>query len=158
MKRTLITGIALLSAAPALATSAVGEIEVQADLTAVENLEAAQVWTSLSDDLETEIAERLVSRISEDGATIKVDIDEVALANLFSQRLGGAQSKLVGDVEIDAPGLFNQIDYTLTVTADQAIAYYPEGTTPGEVSVDSEIYYNAMLDAFADNVASKFDR
>ncbi len=157
MKRfTTIIGTLFL-ATTAYASTTVQSVEVSADLTSVDNLEAAQVWSNLSSDLETEIAERVIAHIDDDGATIKVDIDEISLANMFTQSLGGAESRLVGDVEIDAPGLFNKIYYTLSVSADQAIAYYPAGTTPGEVSVDSDVYYTAMLEAFAENISKKLD-
>jgi hypothetical protein len=157
MNRLITMTAAALLATSAYAANTLTEVEVTADLTAVENVEAATVWTNLTEDLEQEITERLASRIGEDGATIVVDIDEISLANMFTQAAGIAESTLVGDVEIDAPGLFNKMDYRLTVSADQAVAYYPSGTTPGEVTVDSQVYYDAMLDAFADNIASNFD-
>lgn len=159
MKRAIMTSaVAALMATSAIAAGTLSEIEVEADLTAVGNTEAAGVWSGLTADLEQKIAERLATQIGEDGASVVVDIDEISLANLFEQTTGMAESKLVGDVEIDAPGLFNKMDYTLTVTSEQAIAYYPSGTMPGDVSVSSDVYYNAMLDAFADNIASKFDQ
>lgn len=157
MKRFVLSAMTTMTATAALAASAVATIEVDADLSAIQNVEAAQVWSTLDTDLETEIAERLVGRIDDDGASITVDINEVELANSFTQALGVADSKLIGDVEIDAPGLFNKIDYTLTVTSEQAIAYYPDGTNVADMSMGSEIYYQAMLDAFADNIAAKFD-
>lgn len=157
MKRHLMIATLACFATAAQAADTVTEVEVEADLTAIENVEAAKVWTDLPSDLEAEIVERLAPRIGENGASVKVDIDEVSLANLFTQVTGTAESKLIGDVEIDAPGLFNKIDYTLEVTAEQAVAYYPSGVMPGEVTVDSQVYYDAMLDAFADNIASKFD-
>lgn len=157
MKRFVLSAMTTMTATAALAASAVATIEVDADLSAIRNVEAAQVWSTLDTDLETEIAERLVGRIDDEGASITVDINEVELANSFTQALGVADSKLIGDVEIDAPGLFNKIDYTLTVTSEQAIAYYPDGTSVADLSMGSEIYYQAMLDAFADNIVAKFD-
>ena len=157
MKRFTLTAAAALFATSAIASTEVQSVEVEADLTAIENSAAASVWKDLSADLETEIAERLVSKIGEDGASIEIEIDSVELANSFSQAVGVADSKLVGDVEIDAPGLFNKIDYTLTVSGEQAVAYYPDGTEMADLTVGSEVYYNAMLDAFADNVVSKLD-
>lgn len=157
MKRFVWSAMTTMTATAALAAGAVATIEVDADLSAIRNVEAAQVWSTLDTDLETEIAERLVGRIDDEGASIAVDINEVELANSFTQALGVADSKLIGDVEIDAPGLFNKIDYTLTVTSEQAIAYYPDGTSVADLSMGSEIYYQAMLDAFADNIVAKFD-
>lgn len=158
MKRFTLTAAAALFATAAAASTDVQSVEVEADLTAIENVEAASVWKSLSDDLETEIAERLVTKIGEEGASIEIEIDSVELANSFTQSLGIADSKLVGDVEIDAPGLFNKIDYTLTVSGEQAVAYYPDGTEVADLTVGSEVYYEAMLDAFADNVVSKLQK
>lgn len=157
MKRFMMIACTALTATGAMAAGGVESIEVEADLSAIQNVEAAQVWTNLGADLETEIAERLIGRIDENGASIKVDINEVELANSFTQSLGIADSKLIGDVEIDAPGLLNKVDYTLTVTSEQAIAYYPDGTSAADLTMGSDIYYQAMLDAFADNIASKFD-
>lgn len=157
MKRIILSAIPTLIATAALAASTVATIEVEADLSAIQNVEAAQVWSNLGTDLETEIAERLIGRIDDQGASIVVDINEVELANSFTQALGTADSKLIGELEIDAPGLFNKIEYTLTVTSEQAIAYYPDGTSVADLTMGSEIYYQAMLDAFADNIAAKFD-
>lgn len=157
MTRVTMTAAALLMATSMAALADVQSVEVEADLTALKNIEAAQVWTSISDDLETEIVERLIPKIGENGASIEVQINSVELANSFTQAIGVADSKLTGDVEIDAPGLFNKISYTLTVSAEQAVAYFPDGTQTSDLTMGSEVYYQAMLDAFADNVVAKFD-
>ena len=158
MTRFTAAAVAALMATSVAASEGVQSIEVETDLTAIQNIEAAQVWTSIDEDLKTKIAERLVTAIGEDGATIEVEIDSVELANTFTQATGIADSKLMGDVEIDAPGLFNEIDYRLTVSSEQAVAYYPDGTKAADLTMGSEVYYNAMLDAFADNIVGKLTR
>lgn len=145
-------------ATAAYAKSNVASVDVEAELSAVENFEAAKAWSQLDTDLETEIAERLVYQIApegEDGAEIVVDIDEVALANNFEANLGIGEWTLVGDVDIDMPDPSKDMFYTLTVTSDQMDVYYPEGTDIAKVTPDSEVFYNAVVAAFADNVASK---
>lgn len=156
----LIRTTALISAmaTAAVAGSKVSEIDVTADLSAIENHSAATVWTSLETDLETALAEKLVGQIADadiEGAEIHVEIDSVMLASNFEQALGVGEWMLKGDVDIDMPDASKDMRYVLTVSADQLHAYYPEGTDPAVVTVDSELFYNAIVDAFAGNVASK---
>jgi hypothetical protein len=141
-----------------VAETKVSNIDVHADLSAIQTYEAAGNWKTLETDLETAIAERLVTNIAEegaDGAEIEVDIDEVALANNFEAALGIGAWSIVGDVDIDMPDPSKNENYTLTVTTDQLGAYYPEGTDAATLTVESEAFYNAVISAFADNVASK---
>ncbi|MGR3760255.1 hypothetical protein ACUXV3_08980 [Roseobacteraceae bacterium NS-SX3] len=157
----LIRSTALVAAmtTAAAAGTMVSEIEVNADLSAIETYEAAQVWTGLESDLETALAERLVDQIAEKGAEdtaeIEIDIDTVSLASNFEQALGVGEWVLKGDVDIDMPDPSKNMNYTLTVSADQANVYYPEGTDPAALTVNSTEFYSAIVDAFADNVVSK---
>lgn len=157
----LIRTTALISAM-ATAVSAntmVSEIDVTADLSAIQTYEAAQVWTSLETDLETALAAQLVDHIADadtkEAAEISIEIDSVALANNFEQALGVGEWVLKGDVDIDMPDASDDLRYDLTVSADQINAYYPEGTDMALVTVGSEVFYKAIIDAFAGNVASK---
>ncbi|MDK3074974.1 hypothetical protein QO034_17935 [Sedimentitalea sp. JM2-8] len=143
-----------------VAETEVSKIDVEADLSAIETYEAAGAWKSLEVDLETAIAERLVTRIADedaDAAEIEVDIDEVALANNFEAALGIGSWSIVGDVDIDMPDPSKDENYTLTVTTDQLDAYYPEGTNTSTLTVESDAFYTAVISAFADNVASKLN-
>ncbi|WP_264212510.1 hypothetical protein [Leisingera thetidis] len=153
------TALVAAMATAAAAGPMVSEIDVTADLSAIENFKAAEVWTSLEADLETALAERLVGQIAdenaEETAEIHVEIDSVALASNFEQALGVGEWMLKGDVDINMPDASKDMRYDLTVSADQVNAYYPAGTDPAMVSVDSEIFYNAIIEAFAGNVASK---
>ncbi|NIZ12098.1 hypothetical protein [Phaeobacter sp. HF9A] len=156
----LVRTTALISAmaTAALAAPKVASVEVEADLSAVETYEAAKVWAGLDTDLETEIAKLLVSDIApegEDGAEVKIDIDEIALANNFETDLGIGEWALSGDVDINTPDPSKAQHYTLTVTSDQTDIYYPEGVDPAKVTPDNEFFYHAMVAAFANNVASK---
>lgn len=137
----------------------VSEIDVTADLSAIENYEAAKVWTSLETDLETALVKNLVGQIAGESAgetaEIPIEIDSVTLASNFKQALGVGEWMLKLDVDIDMPDASKDMRYDLTVSADQVRAYYPEGTDPAAVSVDNEVFCNAIIDAFASNVASK---
>lgn len=160
MKHLIRTTTLVAAMATAVAAgSMVSEIDVTADLSAIENYPAAKVWTSLETDLETALAEQLVGQIAdpdaEEAAEIHVEIDSVTLASNFEQALGVGEWVLKGDVDIDMPDASKDMRYDLTVSADQLNAYYPEGTDPASVTVDSDLFYNAIIDAFAGNVASK---
>ena len=153
------TALVTAMATAAGAATMVQEIDVNADVSALDNSEAVAVWTDLEADLETALAAKLVNQIAEeemeDAAEIDIDVDTVALASSFETEMGIANSVLEGDVSVDLPG--NQYDqrYTLTVTAEQANIYYPEGTDVTTLNVGSDVFYTAMVDAFATHVAEK---
>ncbi|NOE20786.1 hypothetical protein GS634_21865 [Ruegeria atlantica] len=156
----LIQSTALISvmATVAAAQTQVSKIDVVADLSALQTYEAASAWKNLETDLETAIAERLVSQIAPEdveGAEIEIELDEVTLANNFETAIGVGEWKLVGDVDLDMPDASKDENYTLTVSTDQIRTFYPEGTNSDELSVDSDVFYQAVVAAFADNVASK---
>ncbi len=144
-----------LAASTALAATPVKEIDVEVDLAAIENIQAAQVWTEIGGDLETAIAERIVNQLDDSGARVLIDIDEVQLANSFQQAIGASEAVLVGDVNIKVPGIANNENYTLSVQAEQAKAYFPDGTVMSDLTMSSDAYYTAMVNAFADNVVEK---
>ncbi|MFZ1727381.1 MAG: hypothetical protein WBO29_08105 [Albidovulum sp.] len=147
---------ALLSAsAPAFAVTMVKEVDVSVDLEAIENPQAAEYWTSVSDDLENAIVARLTDRIAEDGAKISVDIDEVELANSWQSAMGTADSKLVGNVNVTHDSNNTVFDsYDLTVTFEQAGPFFLPGTDLTAITTDSQEYYDAMVAAFADHVVT----
>lgn len=139
----------------AFAAQTISEIDVSVDLSAIENSEAARVWTSLGRDLETAIAERVADQLGEDGTEVVVDINEVALATAFENAYALEDSSLVGMVEIRVPGLLNNEGYELRVTAGQAIAALDPTLDRASLTIASEEVYRAMIDAFADNVSMK---
>ncbi len=156
----LIQSTALISvmSTAAAAETQVSKIDVVADLSALQTYEAASAWKNLETDLETAIAERLVTQIAPEdaeGAEIEIELDEVTLANNFETAIGVGEWKLVGDVDLDMPDASKDENYTLTVSTDQIRVFYPEGTNSDEVSVDSDVFYQAVVAAFADNIASK---
>lgn len=147
----------------ALATAAaanpkVADIDVEADLSAIGGYQSAAMWGSLETDLESAIAQKLAGQIAdsgEEGAEIQIEIDSVSLADNFEQSVGIGDWQLVGDVDIDMPDASKDMRYDLTVTADQINAYFPADTDVSVVTVDSEVFYAAIINAFAENVASK---
>ncbi len=138
------------------------EIDVQTDMDAIKNAEAATVWHKLDEDLETAILAKMTDRVDDKGAIVMVDIDEVSLANNFEMATGLEDSTLRGWVKIDRTFMEKGEEvespeelYELTVTAMQAQAHFPDGTDMAAISVDSDVFYNAMVAAFADNITEK---
>ena len=156
MFKTIASSLALsVFATGAFAAQTVSEIDVSVDLPAIENSEAAQVWTSLGTDLETAIAERIAPQLGEDGSEVVVDINEVALASAFENAYALEDSTLSGLVEIRVPGLLNNEEYELSVTAGQAMSAASPDVDLASMTIASAEVYQAMIDAFADNVAQK---
>lgn len=138
--------------------SMVKEIEVQVDLTALENPAAAARYATIAADLQSALATRLTDRIAEEGMRISVDLSEFELSNSFQEALGLADSKLVGDVKItDEKDNSNFEAYELTVTVEQARSFFPEGIDFATQTASSEEYYQAMIAAFADGLVKRLD-
>lgn len=140
--------LAACSSEPAAPTrQAISEISVNTDLTSVGNPSAVEYWDNLSADLETALANQFVNDISSDGARIEVDVDELSLAESYSEGFG-QNSTLSGRVTVtdmrDAPlGTYN-----VSASMAQAQAVEP-GAQP---STDSAAFYQALVQAFAQGV------
>ena len=153
--KTLSAAVVLACALPAFAAdpSRVKEIDVKTELSAVTNEAAAAYWANLDADLETAIATRLVGRIGDKGAKIDIDIEEVSLSNGFTEKLGLAETRIVGDIGIrdDDDSGRNQF-YALTVDINSAPPKFPEGMNVETAPADTRVYSEAMIEAFANHV------
>lgn len=150
MIKPMTVAAALLAGSAAMALTPVESVEVDVDLSAIQNERAATYWTDIADDLETAIVSRLTPQLADDGASISVDIDEVSLANTFERTFSTEDSFLIGDVKISG-----EPKYTLKVSFEQARVFMPENVDLTTITFDSPYYYTSMIDAFADNVANK---
>ncbi|MCB1338223.1 MAG: hypothetical protein KDK10_12480 [Maritimibacter sp.] len=153
--RSLVAALVLAAAAaPAVASeTVVHEVEVTADMEALQNAQAAARWTDLADDLENAIVARLVGRTGDEGANIFVDIDEIELANTLQSATGVADSRLVGAVAVTHDTDTSKYDnYELAVTFDQAGPFFLPETDLTAITTDSDEYYTGMIAAFADHV------
>lgn len=155
---TALTSTMLMSTAPVLAETMVKEVAVSADLTAIQNDKAGAHWAALTDDLQNAIVARVADLIAEDGVKVSVEIDSVELANSLQSSLGTAESKLVGQVNISHETDNSKFDsYDLTVTFADAGPFFLPGTDLTAITTDSKEYYDAMIAAFADYVATKLE-
>lgn len=142
----------LLAAQPGLAKTKVREVDVTADIAAIQNPKAAAFWANAADDLENAIVARLTDRLSQDeGVKVAVDLDEISLANSYESAAGIAESSLSGSVKVLADnGSDDTRVYDLTVRFDRA--YLPAGVDLAAVTTDSPDHYRALIDGFADQV------
>ena len=158
-KLATTTAIALsLLAAPAVmaAQQKVKEVDVSVDLAAVNNAQAAQYWANIETDLENAIAARVSDRISEDGVKVSVKVSEVELANTFQNITNLADTKLAARVNVTSDnGADNVRSYDLEVTVGQAAVFFPEGTDLSALTLDTPVYYQAMINAFANAVVER---
>ena len=150
---SLIT-VAVIAASPSFAkVTMVKEVEVNADLKAIQNAKAAAHWATLADDLKSAIVTRLTDRIADDGVKVMIDIDSVELASSLQSATGAANSHLKGHVNILSDnGAMKAQSYDLTIGFEQAGPFFLPGTDLTKVSMDSNEYYQAMIAAFADSV------
>lgn len=141
-------------AAPAAAQTAVSNVEVEMNLAAIKNAKAAAVWTNAPADLQNAIVARIADRADKDGVKIRVRLDEVALSNSYEQAMNIADTKLAGRVNISSTSDNSKFDtYDLAVSFDAS--YLPTGTDMTAINIESPVYYQAMINLFADRVVEK---
>lgn len=157
MNKLILSGaLALCMALPAAAnTSKIQAVDVEFDLQAIESATAAEFWADLESDLETALVVRVADAIADEGAEIRIDIDEFDMSESFGAALG-ADSVLKADVNIrNAEDPTKNSFYDLTVTVAQA-GDLVEGEAGMEVlTVPTEQIYEAMIQTFADGVVSR---
>lgn len=161
MYKSLLTTAAaatLLASTSVFAQTMVRDVQVDVDLTAIQNANAAAYWTTVADDLETAIVARLASQISDEGVSVNVDVDELSLANGFQSILGIEESELKGSVSIS--NLQDNSDfqkYDLTVSFEPAPVVISPDADMVFITQSTAEYYAQMLEAFAENVAEKLE-
>ncbi|AWB50605.1 hypothetical protein HYN69_18565 (plasmid) [Gemmobacter aquarius] len=134
----------------------VRDIDVEADIAAINNPAAAAYWTNVADDLENAIVARITNRTSDDGVKISVDISEVELANAFENVTNVAETKMVGQVNVTSDTDNTEFNsYELTVSVEEALPFFPPGTTVVMITRDTPEYYKAMVEAFAEAVVKR---
>lgn len=147
--------LATVAAVPALAVDKIAEVDVTADLSTIQNAEAAAYWGSLEADLEAAIGARVSDRLAEDGAVIRIDIRELELANAFERQLNLGDAVLVGMVHI-LENDTNMKAYELSVTLGTAQIVLAEGETL-VLSTDTTSAYQRLVDVFADGVVERLN-
>lgn len=154
MTSTLAAG--LIGGAAFAGVDRITEIDVTADLSAIQNADAAAYWGELETDLEAAIASRVTDRLTdEEGARIVVDVRELELASAFERAVTMADAVLVGQVNvIDDTDNANYDGYELSVSLDSARFIVPEGQTI-IFNADDRSSYDALVNAFAAGVVER---
>ena len=158
MNRFVMTVAAMLISTAAFAAGdKVKEIDVSLDLDAVTNPAAALRFANTADDLKNAIAARVLDRTDTDeGVTIDVNLSGVELSNSYTDAVGAADTRLVGDVKVtNGPSLKNE--YQLTVDVNQAKVFFPATIDMTKLTASSDDFYNSMITAFADAVVVRLD-
>lgn len=162
MVRTFaLGGLAVLSFTAAAFAVTVQSVEVDIDLEAIENPKAATYWTSIADDLENAIVARLVGLPAEENENpieLRIDLSEVSLSGGFTETMGLEDTRLVGDVKVVTPDENNRIvSYELSVDVNAARVLIPAGVDVVTLPADSPVYYQAMIEAFAQGVVDRLE-
>lgn len=155
----LIAGSALLLAAcsgqdeVATTPTTVSAINVSTDLQSIGNAESVRYWQTLSEDLEAALATEFINSIDPNGAVVNVDVDEIALADAYSSRFQGEDSRLEGQVVLTNPFTGEATGtYDVTATTREAASLLSNGEGVVTISPDSGEFYSALVQAFARGV------
>jgi hypothetical protein len=134
----------------------VKSVDVEVELSAIENPRAAEYWTTIADDLENAIVARIADQVSDDGVDLKIDLEEVSLSNGFEDTLGLEDTRLIGDVTMTHASDNSRFGtYQLTVDVNTALPMIPADVDVTILPADSRVYYEAMIATFAQGVVDR---
>ncbi len=151
-----LAALTLSTAAMAASPLTVKSIDVDVELEAIENPKAAVYWTSVADDLENAIVKLITEQIADDGVEVKIDVEEVSLSSGFEEAMGLADTRLVGQVAMVHPTDNSRFGaYELTVDINAAKPMFPQDIDLANLPADSRVYYDAMIQAFAQGVVDR---
>ncbi len=151
-----IGGVAALTLTGFAFAATVKSIDVEVELGAVENAKAAAYWTTIADDLENAIVSRITDQIADDGVNVVIDLEEVSLSSGFEEKMGLADTRLVGNVVMVHDTDNTRFGaYELTVDVNAAMPMIPAGVDVVTLPADSRVYYDAMIAAFAQGVVDR---
>jgi hypothetical protein len=151
-----LTALTLSTATLAADLPSVKSIDVDVELEAIENPAAAAYWTTIADDLENAIAKLVTEQIADDGVELKIDLQEVELSGGFDEAMNLAETRLVGDVAmVHATDNSRFGAYTLTVDINAAMPMFPEGIDLAALPADTRVYYDTMIQTFAQGVVDR---
>lgn len=158
-KSLFALSFALLAGTTALAAvEKISEVNVTADLTVIQNEKAAAYWSNVATDLQGAIVARLVDRIAEDGAKITIDLREVELGSSFERAINASDAVLVGQVNVsDLNDNTNFNAYELTISLGTAPSVSADGKSFFYDTLDTPEAYQALVNAFADNVVKRLE-
>lgn len=159
---------ALLSSTAAMAGPLpVSQIDVDAQLSAIDNAAAGRYWANLETDLANAIAARLAERgeaaddttvTAETGSRVLIRLESVALTTSYEMLMTDAEAYLEGQVIVTGPQYADGYKLRVSVpgvTAPAASVAVPQGTDVQTLAADSDVYYRAMVEAFAGHVVEK---
>jgi hypothetical protein len=147
-----------LAASPADAEDApapaISSVVIEADIAAIGSREAVSYWQNLPRDLEAAILRELFDLIGADGATLRVAIDHIALAEAFETEFEGPNARLAGQVQLlDAEGEPLTGAWEVAASAGEAEALLPPDVEVEVISRTDAEFYEAVVNAFARGVA-----
>jgi hypothetical protein len=153
---TAVSAVALASAAFAAEGPAISEIRVDASYSAATGTNAQEKFPGIEDDLRAAIAKRIETSTDAADPVISVDLRRIALDGDTMLPDSAEFNEMDAVVSISGnSGEIGAITFTLQVVATSDESAVPEGYIG--VSPDPEDFYTAMVNGFADAVASEVE-
>ncbi|MGB5559337.1 MAG: hypothetical protein WBN04_15165 [Paracoccaceae bacterium] len=156
--RPIMAGLLITTASTAYAAQVtVSKVEVDAEMSDVNNKAALEYYPNIKQDLETAISEELFPLTGEDGYTVKVRITEISLDGQPLKADKGFNT-LDGWVFVYPPAAdqSDQDDGAAEATPQQEFNIQLNATAMGEgIMPGTEDYYRAMIATFAQSTGEK---
>lgn len=156
LKMLLGVGVIGLMGTTALASDLTFyEVDVSADLTVIEDAEAAAFWNTLETDLESRLLSLLADQIAEEGARLVVNVESFAIDEPLAPFVI-ENAALSGRVHvIDLNNNANFESFELSVRLEGMTAQTDDGTVVAMAELPADVIYTTLVDSFAENIATR---
>lgn len=132
------------------------EVDVTADLTVIEDAEAAAFWNTLETDLEARLLALLADHIAEDGARLVVNVESFAVEEPLAP-FTIENAALSGRVHVvDLNNNANFESFELSVRIEGMTVQNADGADILAIELDPDAIYTTLVDNFAENIAERF--
>lgn len=157
LRLLMAAGAVGLISSPALASDIMfSKVNVTAELTAIQDPQAAEFWTSLEDDLESTLLALLSDQLVDDGARLVVDITEFKTGDasvLFSVE----EAALGGRVHVIDPGNQGNFESYELKLRIEGMTTTLDGTQIAVSQVQPQEAYDRLVAAYAESIVDRLD-
>lgn len=159
LRKILASGLIALMGTTSLASALdISEVDVSADLTTIENPQAAEFWNTLEADLESAILVLVADEIVDEGARVVVNIESFSINDAADTTFSMENAALIGRIHVinlENNAEFNSFELSVSI---EGMTVTDESGTPVIVAqMEPEMVYETLVSSFAENVVERLE-
>ncbi len=133
------------------------DVDVTADLTVIEDTEAAAFWNTLETDLESRLLALLADQIDENGARLVVNVESFAVEEPLAP-FTVENAALSGRVHVvDLSNNANFESFELSVRLEGLSVQNADGAEVLATDIAPDMVYSTLVDSFAERIVDRIN-